>query len=79
MSLTLFLLISLQDLEEAEDDAESAKYASHKKKTKVLGLEDDYYELLGLTEKRWRSSPDDIKKACASPPNVNTDPLSIFK
>jgi len=44
-----------------------AKYGAHKKKKTVKDLlEEDYYELLGLTEKRWLSTEDDIKKACTT-------------
>jgi len=51
--------------EDVEDDAEAEKYAHHKKaRDPLLGIAElDYYELLGLGETRWLSTPEDIKKA----------------
>ena len=51
---------SLEDLKTDEDLGE--KYSAHKKQLNLV--EDDYYVLLGLENKKWRSTQDDIKKAC---------------
>lgn len=60
---------SEQEPADDEEDAEEAKkYAAHKKATSLDALigTADYYELLGLGETRWTSTPEDIKKACKS-------------
>jgi len=64
-SLSHSTFIDDQDAAEEDDPEASKKYAAHKKShslDQILGTA-DYYELLGLTETRWTSTPEDIKKA----------------
>jgi hypothetical protein len=49
--------------EETEEDRKEEEKYKHKKKT-VLKVLEDYYEVLGLGELRWRATAEDIKKAC---------------
>jgi len=49
--------------DDIEEDSESFKEFAHKHRDIAKKDRDDYYPLLGLSDTRWRSTPDQIKQA----------------
>jgi hypothetical protein len=53
-----------EDAGTAEEDADFAARLAHKHKTWSKEQKEDYYELLGLGNVRWRATADEIKASC---------------
>ena len=47
-----------------EDEAEEEKFKGKFKQKHTLAKSDDFYEILGLGDLRWRATAEQIKAAC---------------